>query len=316
MGEFLLGVDGGGATTQAVIADSSGKPLGRGLGPLCNHRRVGFEHATQAIATAVEGALRQILGFQAIGQGAARGQITAACFGLAGIDRPEDESKLAAWVRGQGYTSVFAVMNDSDMILRGGTAEGWGIALVSGTGSICVGRSKDGRSARVGGWGHILGDEGSSYAIATEALHLATQTADGRAEARAILRAVLAHWSLKSPDDLINYVYRAEITQDVIASVAGPVLDLAARGDLAARRIADEAGAALARHVDTVMRKLSLDRPPLAMAGSTLRASLRTSIVSQLGAEVGPVSAVQDPALAGVAVARRLLEPATRVRTG
>src|SRR6202007_525984 len=72
------------------------------------------------------------------------------------------------------------------LILAGGPPEGWGVALVGGTGSVCLGRTREGRTVRVGGWGPILGDEGSGYQIAVNALRRPTQTADGRASAKAV----------------------------------------------------------------------------------------------------------------------------------
>ena len=193
--ELLLAVDGGGTKTQAVVADLEGKVLARGLAPSSTVHNVGLEQSCLALTTAIEGALVNVLGPQVRSEGkvwrAAR--IAAACFGLAGIDSPEDEAEVSRWVREQAITSRFAVVNDSELILAGGTPEGWGVALVGGTGSVCLGRTREGRTVRVGGWGPILGDEGSGYQIAVSALHRVTQTADGRAQAKALLEAVLRH---------------------------------------------------------------------------------------------------------------------------
>jgi N-acetylglucosamine kinase-like BadF-type ATPase len=313
-GEFLLGVDGSGATTQAVIADLNGKFLGRGLALPSNHHRVGFEKAARALGMAVDGALHQVLGSRGgTSIDSLRGRVAAACFGLAGMARPEDQTLLSSWVRSQGYTENFVVINDSELILGGGAPQGWGVAVISGMGSICFARGQDGRTARVGGWGHIAGDEGSGYSIASLALHLATQTADHRANARGVLQTVLNHCGLKTPEELIGYLYRPEMPQDTIASLVVPVLDLALSGDPDARAIVDQAAAALAVHVDTIVRTLALKRPPLALGGSAMRASLRNALVAHVGVEIGPVTVVQDPASAAVSIARGLLEPATRV---
>src|SRR4029450_13693322 len=95
----LLGVDGGGSTTQAVVADASGKVIGRGLGPACNHRKVGFEMATRALTTAIEGALGQVTGPRT-GEGRAWSTIgiAAACLGLAGVDSSTDQDLFAQWI--------------------------------------------------------------------------------------------------------------------------------------------------------------------------------------------------------------------------
>ena len=307
--ELLLSVDGGGTKTQALVADLQGKVLARGLGPSSTVHNVGFEKACQALATAVEGALVNVLGPQARGEGRAwrAVRISAACFGLAGIDSAEDEAQFSRWVREQAIAPRFSVVNDSELILAAGTPDGWGVALVGGTGSICLGRTRDGRTVRVGGWGPILGDEGSGYQIAVSALHRATQAADGRRQASALLEAVLRQWSLKDPGALIRHVHDEARTPSDIAGLATAVLDLATRNDPDARAIVDEAAAALALHVRTVVKKMGVAKPPLALAGGLLRASLRQAVLAQVGEEVGPVNYVADPPLGGVVLARRLL---------
>jgi len=308
--ELLLAVDGGGTKTQAVVADLEGKVLARGLAPSSTVHNVGFEQSCLALTTAIEGALVNVLGPQARSEGkvwrAAR--IAAACFGLAGIDSPEDEAEVSRWVREQAITSRFAVVNDSELILAGGTPEGWGVALVGGTGSVCLGRTREGRTVRVGGWGPIIGDEGSGYQIAVSALHRVTQTADGRAQAKALLEAVLRHWSLKDALGLIRHVHAETTTPSEIAGLASVVLDLATRGDAEAKVIVDEAACELARHVQAVVRKLGVTKPPLALSGGLLRASLRQAVLSKIESDVGPVNYVTDPPLGGVVLARRLLK--------
>jgi N-acetylglucosamine kinase-like BadF-type ATPase len=310
-GEFVLGVDGGGASTHAILADAAGRVLGRGLGGVANQHKVGFERACAAIGTAIEGAINQIVGIsRSEGRSFARVPIAAACLGLAGVDRVADQERFSAWLRDQGLNASVRVMNDSELILLAGTPEGWGVALISGTGSVCLGRTKDGRTARVGGWGHLLGDEGSGFQIAVDALQRATQAADGRGDAQSLLRAILGHWRLKGPEELPGHVYRAEFTAQEVAEAAVPVLDLAARGDTRAREIVERAARALAVHVETVVAKLKLEKPPLALGGGALRVVLRKALSDQLRVGVGPVAVVSDPATGAVTAARRLLAKA------
>jgi len=308
--ELLLAVDGGGTKTQAVVADLEGKVLARGLAPSSTVHNVGFEQSCLALTTAIEGALVNVLGPQTRSEGKVwrTARIAAACFGLAGIDSPEDEAEVSRWVREQAITSRFAVVNDSELILAAGTPEGWGVALVGGTGSVCLGRTREGRTVRVGGWGPILGDEGSGYQMAVSALHRVTQTADGRAQAKALLEAVLRHWSLKDALGLIRHVHAETTTPSEIAGLASVVLDLAARGDAEAKGMVEEAACELARHVQAVVRKLDVAKPPLALSGGLLRASLRQAVLSKIEGEVGPVNYVTDPPLGGVVLARRLLK--------
>ena len=312
--QLLLGVDGGGSTTQAVVADLDGRILGRGLGPACNHHKVGLDFATKGLAIAIGGALDQVVGPRAAeGRPWSRVDIVGACFGLAGVDSQSDSDLIARWVREEGITPQPVVVNDSELVLSGGTPQGWGVGLISGSGSICLGRTPEGRSARVGGWGHVFGDEGSGYHIATEALRLASQAADGRAEATGLLKGILGYWRLSAPEDLIQHVYRPETTVAEISQLAIGIQDLANRGNPDAVTIVDRAAKALAVQVEAVVRKLRLKQPPLALGGAAMRASLKKGLLSHLQVEIGPVAVVLDPVLAAVTMAQRRAMPVARV---
>jgi N-acetylglucosamine kinase-like BadF-type ATPase len=305
--QYFLGVDGSGRTTQAVVADRTGKLLGRGIGPPCDPQKFGFEKMEQALTTAIEGAIGQVgRNIPREGHAWRHVRMAAACFGLSGLDSREDQERARAWVQKVGIAERFKVVNDSEVILEAGTSEGWGVALICSTGSICLGRTREGRIARAGGWGHIFGDEGSGYQIAVETLRLASQAADGRADAAGVLRTVLNHWQLLDADQLFGHVYRPEFTPHDIAELASQTTSLANRGDAAAQQVVDRASAALALHVDTVVRKLGLKKPPLALGGGILWATLRKPVVDKITAELGPVTNVQDPAQGAVTVARRL----------
>jgi N-acetylglucosamine kinase-like BadF-type ATPase len=262
----------------------------------------------QALVTAVEGALGPVVGLAGAGGTVwQRGHIASACFGLSGVDGPEDEKQITDWLRGQGVHGKLAVVNDGELILSAGTPEGWGVALISGAGSVCLARARDGRRARAGGWGPILGDVGSGYQIAVDALQYAMRAADGCVEAPGLLRAALHHWGASQPEQLINRVYSPDVTKQRIADFATAVVDLAGRGDTAAREVVDHAADGLAALVEAVIRKLRLEQPPLALGGATLRAGLRKQTLDKLAGRVGPVNSVPDGAQGAVAVARRLL---------
>lgn len=308
--ELLLAVDGGGTKTQALVADRDGKVLARGLGPSSNIHNVGLEESCRSVATAIEGALLHVLGPQVHRSGVAwkSAPFAAACFGLSGVDGPTDEAEVGRWVKDQAIAPRFVVVNDSELILAGGTPQGWGVALISGTGSICLGRTAEGKTARVGGWGPLIGDEGSGYHIAVNALRLATQSADGRADAGSLLQAILREWKLPDATALIRHAHAPDTTPATIAGLATRVVDLAGRGEAAAKGLITDAARDLAHHVEAVVRKLKMDRPPLALGGGLLRGQLRQSLIAMLGVEVGPVQYVTDPSLGAVVLARRLLQ--------
>jgi len=183
--ELLLGIDGGGSTTCAALADARGRILGVGTAGSSNLQIVGLEGVVAAVEVAIQAARR------AAGV-ASDAPVKVACLGLAGVDRPGDRERVSTALRVRSLAERLLLVSDSELVLAAGCPEGWGLALVSGTGSICFGRAPDGRTARAGGWGYLLGDEGSGFAIAQQALRLAARTADGRAEAHELLEAALA----------------------------------------------------------------------------------------------------------------------------
>jgi N-acetylglucosamine kinase-like BadF-type ATPase len=310
IGQLLLGVHGG-QMTQAILTTANGEILGRGLGPASNHHRVGFENATNALTTAIDAAFAQTQAGQAALQSQAswtNGFIGAACFGLSGVDGPHDQALYGSWLKSLGCTFRWTIGNGSELVLGGGTPNGWGIALISGTGSICLGRTADGQTLRVGGWGHLIGDEGSGYRIATEALNLASQAADGRGNATALLDAALKHWGVARAEELIPALYRAERTPEDVAEFATCVVDIAAQNDPAAVAILERAAVALAHHVDTVAHRLSLESPPLALRGSMIvRQVFKRMLLERIMVPLGPVATVNDPLQGAVVIAGRLL---------
>lgn len=310
--DLLIGVDGGGSKTQAVAADLEGRVLARGLGGASNHKRVGLEKACEAIASAVDGALGPVLSGKTPVRPLWRsGRVAAACFGLSGVDSPEDQAAYTSWARTQGFAPVFSVVNDTELILAAGTPEGWGVAVISGTGSNCIARSPKGQTLHVGGWGPAMGDEGSGYRIGSEALRAAAQAADGRGSAKGILDMVLEHWKVRDPSALVTYVYRPEVTHADIAGLVDPLMDLAAAGDADATRIVEEAARDLAHQVNTAIRRLGLKSPPLALTGGVLRrVAFKQALLGFITEDLGPVAMVAQPYLGAVTIARRLLKPA------
>ena len=311
MAERVLGVDGGGSRTRAIVATLDGTVLGTGDAGSSNHQAIGFEPAMRALDAAIATALSQAGGLPI---GATEGRpFAAACLGLAGVDRPADLELVGRWAEQHRLAARIAILNDAELVLAAGTPDGWGVALIAGTGSICLARSADGGTARAGGWGWRLGDEGSGYDVGAGALRLATQTADGRSEAPAVLAAVLRRWGLENAEGLLPLAYREGMSPAEVARLAVDVARLAEEGDRPARALLEGAGTALARHVDTVARRLGLECPPLALGGGLLRTSavLRDATLGAIRVAVGAVGVVADPALGAIAIARRLVEGGT-----
>jgi len=313
-GAFVLGVDGGGSRCEAVIAATTGDRggtastaiLGRGTAGPANPRVAGFDVAQASLAAAIAAAR------EAAGIG--NTPFAAACLGLAGVGRDADRIRMTGWARAAVHADTIAVVTDADILFAGGTLPAWGVVLIAGTGSLAVGRSVDGTTDRCGGWGPLLGDEGSGYWIAVAGLRAAARMADGRGPATTLLATLQRRLAATAPSDLVARLHDPAWGRDRIATLAGDVVDAASAGDSEAQRIIASAASELARAVVTAARHLGFTATsyPLRMAGGLLCRSplLCDAVHARLvddGMAPAAVEIVNDPAAAAAAMARRSL---------
>lgn len=154
---------------------------------------------------------------------------------------------------------------------------------------------------RAGGWGYLLGDEGSGYAIVMHALRLVTEVADGRRGPTVLTDLLLRKLQLEHPSGLVPMIYRGGLDRAALAALAPVVFDAAQQRDEGARLVVAQEARELARTVAAVMRRLGVDQPPVALAGGLLQANtayrnLLLTELSALGTVPGPVSVVTEPA--------------------
>ena len=225
--------------------------------------------------------------------------VSAAWCGLAGVDRPADHAALTPLLG--GLAEHVRLVNDAELALLA-LPGGYGICLVAGTGSIAVGRDEPGRKARAGGWGHIMGDEGSGYDLGRRALQAVAKAADGRGPGTALQDAVLKAWETRLPEELMGRIYPQEDTR-VVAGLAPIVLQVAAEGDTVAEQLVEDAARELAETVMAVALKLAFKGPlQLALTGGILcgHPTFQARVVDLLREqiEVGELATVDDPALA------------------
>jgi N-acetylmuramic acid 6-phosphate etherase len=309
--ELVLGIDGGGTGTVVLLAARNGtgwKSLGRGESGPSNRQAVGTPAALAALDEATDRA------FAAAGR--VRSAVRAACLGLAGAGRPGDQEIVREWAARANLAPHVQVIEDAALLLAAGTPAGWGVAVVAGTGSMAFARAADGRTARSGGWGPLLGDEGSGYAVALSGLRAAARSADGRAAATPLTDRLLAAYGLTRPEELIGVVYRGG-DRATLAALAPVVLDAAEAGDPVAEHIIRDAAGELASATGAAARQLNLGAAfPVALAGGLLIASpgYRERFLSALtdrGLAVGPVALVIEPAEGAVRLALdRIASPA------
>jgi N-acetylglucosamine kinase-like BadF-type ATPase len=313
MGSLFVGVDGGGTHTRAVVGRPGGVVLGRGEAGASNPSALGFEAALAAIVAAIEAALAEA-GFAAdpataqAAQGPGDDRIEAVAMGVAGAGRPADRARLAAMLAARpGMPADVRVLQDVALLLPAAGLSS-GVALVAGTGSSAFGVAPDGRTTTAGGWGYLLGDEGSAFAVGRAALRAVGHAADGHGAPTALTDLVTRHLGLAHPRDLITAVYQAASPRMAVADLAPLVARAAAERDELARSILAANGADLARDGVAVARALGL--PPgapvvgvggMLSSGDVFLASLRAGLTAGGLGDFHPLEA--EPALGALRLA-------------
>jgi N-acetylglucosamine kinase len=259
-----LGIDAGGTRTTALLAAADGKAIAEGAGGPGNFQAVGVDAARASIEAAIDAALA------AAPDGlVAREQVAAVAAGLAGMHVPADYERFTALVAMLLPAGRVRIYNDGEVALAAATGGREGIVVVAGTGSIAYGADRSGRSLRCGGWGYIIGDEGSAYAIARQALRAASQAADGRAPASTLMGAFTTALGVPAFDDSLRPVYGPPgMTRHQLAALAPLVTQCAADGDAAAQAVLATAGEDLAALAITLSRRLDLGAEPFPVACS------------------------------------------------
>jgi N-acetylglucosamine kinase-like BadF-type ATPase len=290
---LFVGVDGGGSKTLAVVVDAGSVERGRGQAGGSNYRAVGLEPAVRHVEEAIARALAA-----AGGAAGGAGQLAGAWLGIAGVDHPDDSQLLLDRLR--AVAPSVQITNDAELVVSG-LPECVGIALIAGTGSIALGRNAAGHAARAGGWGHLLGDEGSGYDLGRRALQAAARAADGRGRPTALLPLILKEWGLRAADELIERVHGESETAG-IARLSSLVLRAAREGDVVAAGIVRRAAAELALAAEAVAAALGFDESvPLALGGGLLlhEDALRDHVLRRLARRrsLPEVALVAEPAL-------------------
>jgi N-acetylglucosamine kinase len=245
--EYLLGIDGGGTKTVCILIDTQGKVWGYGKAGASNYQIIGINAAFESIEAAILGAT-----IQAQAQ-INKIKITAICLGLAGVSRKQDQEVVKNIILDlQNSSNLFIewaadlsqktiICHDALIALVGGVSNDVGIVVAAGTGSIVFGKNQQGISKRVGGWGYLLGDEGSAYKIAISGLQMAMQSYDGRTQNTSLLADFKTYLGLENIEDLVNVIYLSGWGVKEIAALAVIVDDAAAKGDKVANQIIEEA---------------------------------------------------------------------------
>src|SRR5947208_11441050 len=204
----VLGIDAGGTKTVCLLADDRGSVVGEGRGPGANLHVAG----ELALEKVVHEVMEQAIGDRAIVP-------AAICLGIAGVDREDEEQTVRAIMRRIGYKSRTLVVNDALIALVAAGGDAPGVVIIAGTGAIVYGRNASGEAARAGGWGHMIGDEGSGYWIGREALTAVMRAGDGRGPATGLTDDILTYFQVRDVSHLPRIVYDREVPRVSVAEV-------------------------------------------------------------------------------------------------
>jgi glucosamine kinase len=301
MNDLVVGMDAGGTKTRAFAVTRGGEIVGRGAGGGAN--LLSSPDPDGSIAAALREALA--------------GRIPdAVVLSCAGGEREADRAKGRAILASLlGPDVAVDVTHDAKAALYAGNPAGCGVVLISGTGSIAYGRNDQGVEARCGGWGYLVGDEGSAVWIGQEGLRAASYDHDGRGSPTAISRHLFEDLGATDFNDVLPLLYGKPHPSPAILAATRAVARAFAESDGIAVNIVQRGARSLADMAATVARGLSLESGPVYLAGGAfenvrpLEKAVRLELLGALPrAAVEPVG--EEPAMGAARLAAALAWPA------
>lgn len=256
--DYILGVDGGGTKTTALIADIKGNHIIESESGSSNYKSIGVKSAKENINNAVISAIEN-LGLR----NKHKLIFKSTCFGLAGNDSNED-TKIYKEIIFNDVIEKYLdrnkiiICNDTRIGLAAGSDSKNGVMIICGTGSNCFGINEEGKEANANGWDYILGDEGSGYEIGIKALRALMRAYDGRGESTLLSKTILENLNIKDVSELIKWAYSYSFSKDRIAAITKTVCKTAEMGDRISIEILEEEADEAIISVKTVVNKLGL----------------------------------------------------------
>lgn len=245
--KYYLGVDGGGSKTTAVVYNNKGEFICKVCGESINYYSVGIENARKAMAEIIASMTQKSFDCAVIGMSALNGRAT------------DEETERFC----NGIIDSKKIIMDSDLYvaLEAMDESGECAVVISGTGSMALHRNGEGIIRHAGGWGYILGDEGSGYSIGLNGIKAAIRSFEGCEECSALTDECLSYFSTNNIYDLIDLYYDKTVSRKVTAAFAKNVISLAENGDKVAENIVRNEAKLLADTVISLLKDSKKDTP-------------------------------------------------------
>lgn len=258
---FVIGMDGGGTKTKVCVMDLEGSEIDVVFGGGMNINGLGREGVLRNMAE-IFAEIKNRCGDWS--------QLKALCIGAAGISNPELREALMLSVKLAGIEVNPVIFGDQHAALYGAHCQGKGIILIAGTGSICFGLDGKGKEARTGGWGYLIDDEGSGYALGRDVLSAIAQAEDGRIPPTCMRKPVFDQLGIDNINGMIKFIYADTTGKKEIAALAIHIMKAYEAGEEAAVASLEKAADKLADMVVPVVRKLKLEEGEIAFCGSVI----------------------------------------------
>lgn len=220
---FFLGVDGGGSKTTAVVFDQNGRLICSDCGESINYYSVGIENARQS--------MKDIINNLSVKE------FECAVIGMSALNERATDEETERFCSGVINSQKIIMDSDLFVALEAMNAENECAAIISGTGSMAVMRNADGKISHTGGWGYILGDEGSGYSIGLSGIKAAIKSAENYGPETTLLGECLDYFSIESIYELIDLYYEKTVSRKTTAAFAKTVCKCAESGDSVAINI-------------------------------------------------------------------------------
>lgn len=256
--EYIIGVDGGGTKTEAVAYNLEGEVLKtslKGFANLLNGKKEALNNIVDSIKELIDELGKE--------------ELKGVYLGIAGMEVGDNTKYILDAVK-ETFDIEASLMNDGELALKAMLKGEDGILVIAGTGSIVFGIN-DGKVARCGGWGHLLGDEGSGYKISIDALKNILFEEDNSLEKSDLSLAIMKEFNWNSVDDIVEFVYSS--SKDEVAKVAPIVSKFAEAGDSFSIGILEKEAIALAKTTQNVYEKLGFEKCSIGLVGGVVRKS-------------------------------------------
>ncbi len=248
--KYLMGVDGGGTHSRLLVTDLNGNEIYQGIGKSTNIESNDLETVKKNFMDLFQEFHNRT--------NYSKEECLSICIGTAGVDTPESLNLITDLTGNLGYQCFIEVMNDSEIALAAETKGKPGIIIISGTGSIGFGVNECGKKWRVGGFGYLVGDEGSGYWVARKGIGAALQDFDHSGPKTILTDMLKEKLELERFDKILDYIYSTNKSE--IAKLATLVIQGCEQGDIVSNEILHKAADYLSRMVITLARELQMTK--------------------------------------------------------